>query len=94
MGETKTVVVYSETCIYGIDLWKMNVVFRVKIEGNIRVVVKEHKRIVFQDTIRRILEMDVTEITKEKWNEPIGLLIGNQENTNDEMKSAFRKFEA
>ena len=93
LGEARICFVWSESCIYGVDLWKMSVVCRVKPSANIYRVVKDHKRVVLQDTIKRIQTLDVAEITKDKWNDPIGMLV-SEEKLYEEMKACFRKFDS
>ena len=84
---------WSESCIYGVDLWKMSVVCKVKPSANIYRVMKDHKRVVLQDTIKRIQTLDVAEITNDKWNDPIGMLV-SEEKLYEEMKACFRKFDS
>lgn len=78
--------------MFGIDLWRMSIVCRIKPSANIFRVVKDHKRIVLQDTIKRIQTVDVSEITKDKWNDPVNMLV-NEEKLDEEMKGCFRKFD-
>ena len=74
LDEARFAFTFSESYIYGVDLWKMSIICRIKPSGNIHKVVKDYKRLMFQDTIKRIQTVDVTEITKEKWNEPMNML--------------------
>ena len=53
----------------------MSIICRIKPSGIIYKVVKDEKRIVLQDTIRRIQTVDVSEITKDKWNNPLNMFI-------------------
>lgn len=71
----------------------MSIVCRIKPSANIYRVVKDHKRIVLQDTIKRIQTVDVSDITKDKWNDPVNMLI-NEEKLLEEMKACFRKFDS
>jgi hypothetical protein len=53
----------------------MSIICRIKPSGSIFKVVKDNKTIVFQDTIKRIQTVDISEITKEKWIDPLNMLV-------------------
>ena len=78
LDETRFAFVFSDSCIYGVDLWKMSIICRIKPSANIYKVVKDYKRLVLQDTIRRIQTVDLAEITKDKWNEPVNMLVNEE----------------
>jgi hypothetical protein len=68
----------------------MSIICRIKPSGNLYKVVKDNKTIVLQDTIKRIQTVDVSEITKDKWSDPLNML---EDKISEDMKNAFRKFD-